>query len=93
MDFLWFACGAGLLGGVVAWIARPRWMLPAAASGGVLVGAVIAAQPTLFRAENGFWIAFIMFGVPSALVALLAGVLVGIVYREVVSQPEPTGKH
>jgi hypothetical protein len=90
--FFWLAGGAGLIGGALAAVLRPRWIYQAAAIGGVLAGAGIAAQPSLFRAENGFWFAFVMYGVLSVVVALIGGFVVSIIYREVVPQSAPIGK-
>ena len=91
---VWFllAIGAGLLGAALAAIVRPRWVYPAAAAGGALVGAGIAAQPTLFRAENGFWLAFMMYGVPSVVVALVGGGIVKVVQGEFLPRREQVGK-
>jgi len=38
-----------------------------------VAGIVQATRPTLFLAENGFWVAFLGFGVPSMLAGLCAG--------------------
>ncbi|MFL5562264.1 MAG: hypothetical protein ACJ79K_12385 [Gemmatimonadaceae bacterium] len=89
--FVWSAIGAGVIGAALAAVLRPRWIYHAAITAGVLVGAVIAAQPSLFRADNGFWFAFVMFGVPSVVLALVGGIVVGIVYQEVVHNRRGSG--
>ena len=49
---------------------------------GAVAGVVHAAQPTLFRAENGPMAAFLAFGMPSLLVGLGAGLAARMTRRE-----------
>ena len=50
-----------------------RWCVVAGTAVGLVAGIVQATRPTLFLAENGFWVAFLGFGVPSMLAGLCAG--------------------
>ena len=86
MLFIWVACGVTVVTAGAAALWRPRWMVPASIAGGLVVAAVTAAQPTLFRAENGFALTFLVFGLATTVVALPAVALVQAVVREVVGR-------
>jgi hypothetical protein len=78
MSYLWLALVASIAAAAAARLfRRPGWTLPAAVAGSLLVGVVEAAQPTLFRAENGFALALVFFG----LLPLLIGVAIGFAAR------------
>ena len=80
--FLLIAFAAAVAAAVLAVAARrPRFALGAAVLGSVGAASVRAAQPTLFRAENGFAGALLAFGILAGLV----GLAVGLVARHIVS--------
>lgn len=51
-----------------------RWCVVAGTAVGLVAGIVSATRPTLFLAENGFWLTFLVFGLPSMLAGLCAGI-------------------
>jgi hypothetical protein len=60
-----------------------RWCMVGGTGVGLLAGIVHATRPTLFLAENGFWFAFLVFGVPSVLVGLCAGFMTRTLSRHI----------
>jgi hypothetical protein len=81
MTYLWFALVASIVAVVAAHLSRrPGWSLAAAVAGSLLVGVGRAAQPTLFRAENGFALALVFFG----LLPLVIGLTVGFIAQRLV---------
>ena len=61
-----------------------RWCVAAGAAVGLVAGIVHATRPTLFLAENGFAFAFLVFGVPSVLVGLCAGLATRAAMRRII---------
>jgi hypothetical protein len=87
MTYLWFALTAAVIGAAVAGHFRwPGQSVASAIGAALLVAAVRAAQPTLFRAENGLGFAFVAFGLPAALIGLVVGLVARDMYR---SRPVP----
>jgi hypothetical protein len=78
MTYLWLALVASMLAVLsVRLLRRPDWTLRVAVAASLVVGVSEAARPTLFRAENGFALAFVFFG----LAALVIGLAVGFIAR------------
>jgi hypothetical protein len=77
MAYLWLCGLAALLAaGVARFAGRRAQIVPWAAIAGLLGGVVRASQPSLFRAENGFGVALVAFGVPATLIGLVVGLIV-----------------
>ena len=61
-----------------------RWCVVAGTAVGLVAGIVNATRSTLFLAENGFWLAFLVFGLPSMLAGLCAGLATRAATRSIV---------
>jgi hypothetical protein len=82
MIYLILVFMASLIGAMAGWRAGGvRWCVAGGVTVGLLAGVVHSAEPTLFRAENGPMAAFLVFGMPSLLVGLGAGLAVRITRR------------
>ena len=78
MVYLWLAGAAAVAACFVSNRKMPRhghpvlWLVAA----GFVVAGARGLEPTLFRAENGLLVATLIFGIPGAVVGLIAGLLV-----------------
>ena len=84
MIYLLLVFMASTAGAMVTWRIRgARWCVAGGTAVGLVAGIVNATRPTLFLAENGFWLAFLVFGAPSALTGLCAGLTTRTLSRRI----------
>ena len=85
MSYLLLVFIVSVGGAVAAWrTIGARWCVVAGTAVGLVAGVVQATRPTLFLAENGFWLTFLLFGVPSVLAGLFAGLATRVATRGII---------